>query len=81
MVRDELGSFDLTFLGEMEMEEAKAWLKRLPGIGPKTAGHNPVLLAGDARYAGRYAHSQGFPAAEADRSQGVGGQGARHSGV
>ena len=37
MVRDELGSFDLTFLGEMEMEEAKAWLKRLPGIGPKTA--------------------------------------------
>ena len=37
MVRDELGSFDLTFLGEMAMEEAKAWLKRLPGIGPKTA--------------------------------------------
>ena len=37
MVRDELGSFDLTFLGEMQLEEAKAWLKRLPGIGPKTA--------------------------------------------
>ena len=37
IVRDELGSFDLSFLGEMELEEAKAWLKRLPGIGPKTA--------------------------------------------
>ena len=37
LVRDEVGSFDLTFLGEMELEEAKAWLKRLPGIGPKTA--------------------------------------------
>ena len=37
IVRDELGSFDLSFLGEMELEEAKTWLKRLPGIGPKTA--------------------------------------------
>ena len=36
-VREELGSFDLSFLREMELEEAKAWLKRLDGIGPKTA--------------------------------------------
>ncbi len=33
----EVGSFDLSFLREMELEEAKAWLKRLDGIGPKTA--------------------------------------------
>lgn len=36
-IRDELGSFDLTFLAEMPLDEAKAWLKRLNGIGPKTA--------------------------------------------
>ena len=36
-VSDEIGSFDLSFLGEMPMEEAKAWLKALPGVGPKTA--------------------------------------------
>jgi endonuclease-3 len=34
---DELGSFDLMFLGDMPLDEAKAWLKRLDGIGPKTA--------------------------------------------
>jgi endonuclease-3 len=31
------GSFDLTFLGEMPLNEAEAWLQSLPGIGPKTA--------------------------------------------
>ena len=36
-IRDELGSFDLSFLAEMPLDEAKAWLKRLNGIGPKTA--------------------------------------------
>ncbi len=36
-VFDEVGSYDLSFLAEMPLEEAKAWLKRLPGIGPKTA--------------------------------------------
>jgi endonuclease-3 len=33
----ELGSYDLSFLAEMPLDEAKQWLKRLPGIGPKTA--------------------------------------------
>ena len=33
----EIGSFDLSFLMEMPLEEAKTWLKRLPGVGPKTA--------------------------------------------
>ena len=37
IVRADLGSFDLSFLGEMPLDEAKAWLKALPGVGPKTA--------------------------------------------
>ena len=37
MVKREVGSYDLSFLREMPLDEAKAWLKRLPGIGPKTA--------------------------------------------
>ncbi len=37
IVRDDVGSFDLSFLGEMPLEEAKSWLKNLPGVGPKTA--------------------------------------------
>ena len=36
-VHDEVGSFDLSFLAEMPLAEAKAWLRKLPGIGPKTA--------------------------------------------
>jgi len=31
-------SLDLSFLGEMPLNEAKAWLRQLPGIGPKSAG-------------------------------------------
>ena len=37
IVRADVGSFDLSFLGEMPLEEAKSWLKGLPGVGPKTA--------------------------------------------
>ena len=37
IVRNDVGSFDLSFLGEMPLDEAKAWLKDLPGVGPKTA--------------------------------------------
>ena len=36
-IRDEIGGFDLSFLAEMPLDDAKAWLKRLNGIGPKTA--------------------------------------------
>jgi endonuclease-3 len=32
-----LGAFDLSFLAEMPLEESKAWLRSLPGVGPKTA--------------------------------------------
>ncbi len=31
-------SLDLRFLAEMPMHDARAWLRRLPGIGPKSAG-------------------------------------------
>ena len=36
-VLNEVGSFDLSFLAEMPLDEAKDWLKRFNGIGPKTA--------------------------------------------
>ena len=32
------GSLDLSFLREMPLAEAKAWLRQLPGIGPKSTG-------------------------------------------
>src|SRR6266540_897909 len=32
-----LGSFDLMFLKDLPLNEAKAWLRSLPGVGPKTA--------------------------------------------
>jgi endonuclease III len=31
------GSFDLSFLSEMPLDEAESWLTSLPGAGPKTA--------------------------------------------
>ena len=31
------GSFDLSILRELPLEEARAWLRSLPGVGPKTA--------------------------------------------
>ena len=34
----ERGNLDLTFLNELGLAEAKAWLRGLPGVGPKTAG-------------------------------------------
>ena len=37
LILQERGSLDLSFLKDMPLEEAKAWLKRLPGIGPKSA--------------------------------------------
>ena len=36
-VIDEVGSYDLSFLAEMPLSDAKAWLTRFKGIGPKTA--------------------------------------------
>jgi endonuclease-3 len=31
------GSLDLTFLADMAVPEARAWLEQLPGVGPKTS--------------------------------------------
>jgi endonuclease-3 len=36
------GCLDLTFLASMPLDEARAWLRALPGVGPKTAS---VVLA------------------------------------
>ncbi len=35
-IRRERGSLDLYFLDELSLPEAKAWLRKLPGVGPKT---------------------------------------------
>lgn len=35
-VRELTGDYDLTFLKEMPLADAKVWLKALPGVGPKT---------------------------------------------
>ena len=34
----ERGSLDLSFLDTLPIDEAKAWLRKLPGVGPKTVG-------------------------------------------
>ena len=36
-IREERGDLDLDFLADLPMSEAKSWLRRLPGVGPKTA--------------------------------------------
>jgi endonuclease-3 len=36
-VRARRGSLDLSFLAGLPLEEARAWLRSLPGVGPKTA--------------------------------------------
>ncbi|MGI4975756.1 MAG: endonuclease III domain-containing protein [Janthinobacterium lividum] len=36
-VQAERGALSLDFLGEMGVDEARAWLERLPGVGPKTS--------------------------------------------
>jgi len=37
-VKRRAGDFDISFLAEMPLTEAKAWLQTLPGVGPKTTG-------------------------------------------
>lgn len=34
----ERGSLDLSFLDKIPLDESKAWLRQLPGVGPKTVG-------------------------------------------
>jgi endonuclease-3 len=36
-IQEECGDLDISFLKKMPLPEAKEWLKRLPGVGPKTA--------------------------------------------
>ena len=37
LILEKRGGLDLSFLKDMPLDEAKEWLKSLPGIGPKTA--------------------------------------------
>jgi endonuclease-3 len=37
-ILEKRGNLDLGFLNELPLLEAKAWLRHLPGVGPKTAG-------------------------------------------
>jgi endonuclease-3 len=36
-IKDERGDYDLSFLRGLPLDEARAWLMALPGVGPKTA--------------------------------------------
>lgn len=36
-IRDERGDYDVSFLADLPLDEARAWLVSLPGVGPKTA--------------------------------------------
>ncbi len=36
-ITEERGSLDLSFLGDLSVDEARAWLTRFHGVGPKTA--------------------------------------------
>jgi endonuclease-3 len=35
-IRERNGSFDLSFLGDLPLDEARAWLRSIHGVGPKT---------------------------------------------
>lgn len=37
MIYDERGAYNIDFLDDLPLDEAKAWLTKLPGVGPKTA--------------------------------------------
>ncbi len=37
-ILDRTGGFDIAFLSGLPLDEAKAWLRAIPGVGPKTAG-------------------------------------------
>ena len=45
-VKERAGGFDLSFLREMPLAEAKAWLRGLTGVGPKTAACVLVFALG-----------------------------------
>ena len=38
LILKKCGSLDISFLSKLPLHEAKAWLRDLPGIGPKSAG-------------------------------------------
>jgi endonuclease-3 len=45
-IQDRTGGFDLSFLKDMPLEEARQWLRTLPAVGPKTAACVLVFALG-----------------------------------
>ncbi len=66
IIRDETGTLSLDFLGALPVEEARHWLEKIPGVGPKTSAatllfstlRRPALPV-DAHH-GRVAERLGF---------------------
>jgi endonuclease-3 len=52
----ERGNLDLSFLKDLPAEEARAWLMRFNGVGPKTAA---IVLAGKAGFSSRHPYLPG----------------------
>ena len=75
-VRELTGGYDLSFLAEMPLEEAKAWLRALPGVGPKTTAIVLCFALGNARHGRRHPRPPRVEAAGAHWPQGVRGEGA-----
>jgi endonuclease-3 len=45
-IRDRKGELSIDFLADLPLSEAKAWLRELPGVGPKTAAVVLVFALG-----------------------------------
>jgi endonuclease-3 len=79
-INEERGELSLDFLADWPVEEAKAYLRRLNGVGPKTAAIVLLFFAGQASLPGRYACAPRGDAARADPGGDVGGASPRVDG-
>ena len=76
-VRERAPDWNLAFLEEEPLEEARTWLRGLPGVGPKTAACVLLFALGRPGAAGRYARRARGEAACAGAPEDDGGAGAR----
>ena len=81
MIAELNGSFDLSFLRELPLEEAKAWLRQLPGDRAQIRGYYPKLLPGYARNGHRHSHLPRLQTVGYHWSEGFRGQGPRTVGI
>ena len=49
-ITEERGSLDLSFLGDLSVDEARAWLTKFNGVGPKTAAIVLCFALGKAAF-------------------------------